>query len=344
MVPRRVPIPLKDVLQKKLDEMITQEIIEPVDEASEWYAPMVIVPKKQGDIRICVDISELNKSIQRETYPMASVDYTLREFNNAKILSIIDANSGFWQIMLHPESSAFTTLIAPFGRFKFKRVPFGISYGPEVSQKRIRECLKGLNGVVGLMDEFVVYGETEKEHDERLYQVLQRLQDSGWTLNAEKCQFRKKSIKFLGHIISADGICPDPTKTEAIKKMSQPTNITELKRFLGMMNFFRKFVPNLTDMAEPLHAMLKADATWTWGPKEKALGRIKESLCNPPVLTLYDCKKSVYLSADASSYGIGAMLYQIKNSSKLPIAYASRTLSATERGYAQTEKEALVVV
>ncbi|GBM74302.1 Retrovirus-related Pol polyprotein from transposon 17.6 [Araneus ventricosus] len=113
------------------------------------------------------------------------------------------------------------------------------------------------------MDEFVVYGETEKEHDERLYQVLQRLQDSGWTLNAKKCQFRKKSIKFLGHNISADGICPDPTETETIKKMSQPTDITEIKRFLGMANFFRKSVHNLADIAEPLHAMLKADTTWT---------------------------------------------------------------------------------
>ncbi|GBM38334.1 Transposon Ty3-I Gag-Pol polyprotein [Araneus ventricosus] len=222
---------------------------------------MVIVPKKQGDIRICVDLSELNKNIQRETYPMASVDYTLTEFKKAKIFSIIDANSGFWQIMLHPESSAFTTFINLFGRFKCKRLPFGISSAPEVFQKRIRECLKGLNGVVGLMDEFVVHGETEKEHDERRYQVLQRLQDSGWTLNEEKCQFRKKSIKFLGHIISADGICPDHTKTEAIKKMLQPTNITELKRFLGMVNFFKKIVPNLADIAEPLHTMLKADTT-----------------------------------------------------------------------------------
>ncbi|GBN74200.1 hypothetical protein AVEN_6401-1 [Araneus ventricosus] len=117
---------------------------------------------------------------------MASVNYTITEFNNAKIFSIIDANSGFWQIMLHPESSALTTFIAPFGRFKSKRLPFWISSAPEVFQKRIRECLKGLNGVVGLMDEFVVYGETEKEHNERLYQVSQRLQDSGWTLNAEK--------------------------------------------------------------------------------------------------------------------------------------------------------------
>ncbi|GBN03706.1 Retrovirus-related Pol polyprotein from transposon 17.6 [Araneus ventricosus] len=149
--------------------------------------------------------------------------------------------------MLHPESSAFTTFITPFGQ----RLPFGIGSAPEVFQKRIRECLKGLNVVVGLMDKFLLYGETEKEHDERLYQVLQRLQDSGWTINEEKCQFRMKSIKFLGHIISADGICPDPTKTEAIKKMSQPTDITELKHFVGMVNFFRKFVPNLADMAEP---------------------------------------------------------------------------------------------
>ncbi|GBM15388.1 Transposon Ty3-G Gag-Pol polyprotein [Araneus ventricosus] len=174
MVPRRVPIPLRDALQKKLDEMITQEIIEPVDEASECCAPMVIVRKKQGDTRICVDLSELNKNIQRETYPMASVGYIIREYNNAKIFSIIDANSGFWQIMLRPQSSALTTFITPFGRFKFKRLPFGISSAPEVFQKRIRECLKGLNGVVGLMHEFAVYGEARKEHDERLYQVLQR--------------------------------------------------------------------------------------------------------------------------------------------------------------------------
>ncbi|GBM85510.1 Transposon Ty3-G Gag-Pol polyprotein [Araneus ventricosus] len=164
---------------------------------------------------------------------MASVDYTLTEFNNAKIFSIIDATSGFWQIMLHPESSAFTTFIAPFGRFKFKRLPFGISSAPEVFQKRIGECLKDLNGVVGLMDEFVVCGETEKEHDEGLYQVLQILQDSGWTLNEEKCQFRKKSIKFLGRIISADGICPDLTKTEAIKKIHRQLILQSSSVFLA---------------------------------------------------------------------------------------------------------------
>ncbi|GBN10193.1 Transposon Ty3-I Gag-Pol polyprotein [Araneus ventricosus] len=158
---------------------------------------MVIVPRNQGDIRICVDLSEMNKNIQRESYPMTSVDYTLTEFNSAKIFSVIDAYSGFWQIMLHPESSVLTTFITPYDLFKFQLLLFGISSAPEVFQKRIRECLKGLDGVIGMMDEFVVCGETEQEHDVKLYQLLQRLQDSGWTLNAEKCQFRGRSLSIF---------------------------------------------------------------------------------------------------------------------------------------------------
>ena len=184
-------------------------VIAKVEEPTEWRAGMVVVPKPNGKVRICVDLTRLNESVRRERHPLPAVDQTLAQLAGARIFSKLDANSGFWQIPLAAASALLTTFITPFGRYCFHRLPFGISSAPEHFQCRMSETMSGLGGVVCMMDDILIHGKTQGEHDERLQKVLQRLQEARVTLNLEKCQFATKSVKFLGHVIDSSGIRPD---------------------------------------------------------------------------------------------------------------------------------------
>ena len=173
-------------------------MIAKVNQPTEWCSGMVVVPKANSKVRICVDLTRLNESVKRERHPLPTVDQTLAQLAGAKVFTKLDANSGFWQIPLSPESALLTTFITPFGRFHFRRLPFGISSAPEHFQRRMSEALSGLSGTVCLMDDILVHGTTREEHDERLRIVLQRLSNLGMTLNSEKCSFAQSSVEFLG--------------------------------------------------------------------------------------------------------------------------------------------------
>lgn len=207
--------------------MESNGIITKVEEPIPWCAGMVVMPKMSGEIRVCVDLKRLNESVLREVHPLPRVDDILAQLAGAKGLSKLDANSRFWQILLTEKSRLLTTFITPFGRYCFTKLPFGISSGPELFQKRMSQILSGLDGVVCLIDDILVTGKDTKEHDERLLAVLQRIRDARVTLNREKCVFHPSSVKFLGHIVE-EGIHADPEKTEAIQQMKAPDNVTEL--------------------------------------------------------------------------------------------------------------------
>jgi len=202
---------------------------------------MVVVPKKSGQVRICVDLKPLNKSVLREVHPLPKVDETLAQLAGAKIFSKLDANSGFWQIPLSKPSRLLTTFITPMGRYCFNKLPFGISSAPEHFQRRMSELLADLEGVLCQMDDILVFGRDQAEHDRRLIAVLARIEEAGATLNPQKCEFSRTTLKFLGHIIDSEGIRADPEKTDAIMKMSPPTSVPELRRFMGMVNQLGKF-------------------------------------------------------------------------------------------------------
>ena len=204
--PRRVAIPLLKRVQQELERMQRMKVITRVNQPTDWCAGMVVVPKTNGRVRICVDLTRLNESVKRERHPLPAVDQTLAQLAGAKLFSKLGTNSGFWQIQLAPSSSLLTTFITPFGRFCFRRLPFGISSAPEHFQRRMSEALSGLAGTVCMMDDVLVYGENHEEHDERLTGVLQRLSDLGMTLNADKCVFAQTSVKFLGHVVDNQGI------------------------------------------------------------------------------------------------------------------------------------------
>ena len=342
---RKVPHPLQQRVKEELDRMVQQSVISPVEGPTEWCSGMVPVLKPNGKVRVCVNLTALNRDVAREVHPMKTVDDNLAKLQGSTIYSKLDANSGFWQIPLDEKSRILTTFITPHGRYCFNRLPFGISSAPEVFQRIISKILVGLEGqgVIVHMDDILIHGRNEEEHDARVRKVLSRLQEAGVTLN-DKCEFSKKRVKFLGHVVSAAGIEVDPSKTTAIRNYPAPTNITELQRFLGMVNQVAKFVRNLASRTEPLRALLRKENEWSWGQAQrKAFQEIKDCLVSTETLCHYDPNRPTVIAADACMNGLGAVLLQKQlDGTSRPVCYASRSLSETEQRYAVIEKEALM--
>ena len=217
--PCRVAVPLLPQVKKELTRMQKLGVIKKIEEPTEWCAGLVVVPKQSGKVRICVDLTKLNENVCRERHPLLAVEQVLAQVSGATVFSILDANSGFWQIPLSTESARLTTFISPYGRFCFQRLPFGITSAPEHFQRRMSSILSGLAGVVCLMDDILVHEESQAQHDDRLVKVLYRLQESGLTLNPEKCKFSQSKVRFFGHVIGADGIRPDSDKVKTIAQV-----------------------------------------------------------------------------------------------------------------------------
>ena len=339
---RRIPIPLLPKVESELKRMEDAGVITKVTEPTEWCAPIVPVMKKTNEVRICVDLRRLNAAVKREKYILPKLEEALGKLAGSTVYSSLDAASGYHQLPLDEASSKLTTFITPFGRYRFLKLPFGVSCASEIFQRKMVELLGGVDGVSIWQDDILVHGRDQVEHDQRLKKVMDILLNSGLKLRKAKCVFRQDHVKYLGHRISKEGVSPHPDKIRAIQDLLPPENVSELRRVMGMINYLGRYMENLADITKPMNMLLKNDTVWQWGPdQEKAFNKVKQAIITAPTLAHYDVDKQTMVSSDASSYGIGGLIQQLHGSEWKPVAYCSRTLNDTEQRYAQIEKELL---
>ncbi|XP_063965835.1 uncharacterized protein K02A2.6-like [Lytechinus pictus] len=340
--PRKVPVAIKQGVKNELNRMEEMGVIVKQTEPTQWVSSMVTVAKKgKNKVRICLDPRDLNKAIKRPHYPMKTIDDITDNLAGAQIFSTLDANCGFWQIPLDDESSKLLTFNTPYGRYRFLRLPFGINSASEIFQRIMTDMFSDIEGVEVLVDDILIYGPSESVHDQRLKQVLERCREKCIKLNPDKCHIRQTQVTYMGHIVSTEGLKPDPKKIEAITKMPTPQSKKGVQQFLGMVNYLGKFIPNLTEKSAPIRVLLEKDVAWHWDDKKEASFKaLKEAVTNAPVLKYYDVSKPVKLSVDASQAGTGAVLLQNGH----PVAYASKAFTDAQTRYAQIEKELAAIV
>ena len=344
--PRRVPVAVRPQIKEKLDELVQRNVITPVTEPTEWVSSMLAVIKP-NKIRICLDPRDLNEAIKREHYQMPTIEEVATRLDKAKLFTVVDAKDGFWQKKLDRESSYKTTFNTPFGRYRWLRMPFGISSAPEVWQRTMHEFVEGLQGVEVIADDFVIagFGDTTEDAYKSLEQnersFFTRCREWNLKLNKQKVSRAQTNVPFMGHLLTSEGLKPDPRKIEAIVAMPEPEDATALKRFLGMVNYLSKFMPHLSEMTEPLRRLGDKDVEWQWMTQHSiAFNTVKKYLTESPVLKYCNVNEEVTIQCDASETGLGAVLMQKGQ----PVCYASRALTDTETRYAQIEKELLAIV
>lgn len=357
---RRIPPALYDEVKQHLEAMVSAGVIR--ESHSPYASPIVIVRKKDGSIRLCIDYRHLNSKTIKDAYPLPRIEETLDILNGAKYFSCLDLLSGYWQVEVAEEDkqkTAFT--VGPLGFWESNRLPFGLVNAPATFQRLMEKCLAGihLKDCLIYLDDIVVFSKTFSEHLERLEAVFQRLADHGLKLKPSKCHLFRQQCCYLGHIVSAEGIQTDPEKTKALQNWPIPTSPKELKTFLGFAGYYRKFVPAFAMIAKPLYKLAVTDAprtkkgkgkkssevpVWDWTPEcQHAFEALVHCLTTAPILAYADYQKPFELHTDASGDALGAVLYQKQEEKMRVIAYASRTLTPTERNYSVHKREFLAL-
>ncbi|CAK1580707.1 unnamed protein product [Parnassius mnemosyne] len=338
---RKIPLGMKDKLLAELRRMEKLGVIRKVTHPTEWVNAIVLVAKKNGDIRVCLDPRPLNRAVRRAHYSLPTVSELAARLRGATYFSVLDARSGFWMVQIDPASADLCTFGTPFGRYQFLRLPYGVNCAPEVFHAKLRQYLEDLEGVDSFIDDVIVWGNTKEQHDFRLKCLLNRAREIGIKFNKEKCKFGVREIVYLGHKFDKNGIKPDESKVKAIMGMPYPTDRKALERFMGMVNYLSKFIQNYSDSVSVLRSLLKKNSEWLWEPHHSdAIDSLKNKISSAPVLALYSTELPVVVSVDASARALGAVLLQAGR----PVEFASLTLTDTQTRYAQIEKEMLAIV
>lgn len=254
---RRIPIPLEEKIERKIHELLELDIIEEVHGPSSWISPLVPILKDNGEIRLCVDMRCANSAILRENHPLPCMGHLLPKISKAKYFSKLDIKNAFHQIAIHPNSRHLTIFITAKGLYRYKRLIFGITCAPEIFQKILEKMLIECEGIINFIDDIIIHGSSEQEHDFRLSQVLKVLKENNVLLNEEKCVYKVNKIDFLGHELTPEGVKPLPKYIDSISNFRAPRTIEELQSFLGLVNYINKWIPNLATTSEPLKELLR---------------------------------------------------------------------------------------
>ena len=342
--PRRLPLAKREEAEKAVREMKERDVIEP--SASPWSSPIVLVQKKDGGMRFCVDYRKLNDVTHKDSYPLPRIDDTLEALSGAKWFSALDLKSGYWQVQLDDNSKEKTAFSTGSGLWQFKVMPFGLCNAPATFERLMEQVLVGLPTSIALvyLDDILVPGRTFSQELANLRQVFERLREAKLKLSPKKCTLFQKEVNYLGHVVNEKGISPDPCKVEAVKSWPKPTTATEVKSFLGLCSYYRRFISFFADIAHPLHQSATVSPfEWTQ-EADDAFSKLKQMLTESPILAYPQLDVEFVLDTDASSTGIGAVLSQQVNGQERVVAYFSRALKAPERHYCVTRKELLAMV
>lgn len=358
---RRIPPGLISEVREHLNEMLTSGAIRPSE--SPYSSNVVLVRKKDGTIRFCVDFRKLNNRTVKDAYAIPRVEDTLHLLAGAKYFSKLDLRSGYWQVEVNEEDKDKTAFqVGTMGFYEFNRMPFGLCNAPATFQRLMEKCMGDMNlrDCLIYLDDIIIFSTDFDQQLERLEAVFQRLHDNNLKLKASKCDFFKREVTYLGHIVSEDGIKTDPEKTKAVATWPEPKTIKEVRRFLGFTGYYRRFVKDFSKIARPLNDLLVGHSTsgkkpkdgkkkstptpFKWGDAQQdAFDTLKEALTAPPVLAYADYRLPFKLHTDASGTGLGAVLYQCQEGVDRVVAYASRSLKTSERKYPAHKLEFLAL-
>ena len=350
--PYRTPLNNRKIVDETIEEMLDAKVIR--RSRSPWSFPVVIVDKKDGSKRFCVDFRKLNQVTKKNSYPLPVIDDILALLGKAKYFTSLDLKSGYWQVLMNESDKEKTAFACHRGLFEFNVMPFGLSNAPAVFQELMSVVLQGLGDfAIAYLDDILVFSPTLEDYLQHLDTIFDRLRKHDLKLKLKKCNFLESETNYLGFIIGKDGIKPDPKKVEAIRSLPIPTCVREVRSFIGMSSYYRRFIPNFSEIAEPIIALTKKHAHYKWSAKhDEAFQYLKDSLSVVPLLAYPDTNKPYTLYTDASGTCIGACLTQscdmaddeIPNvSNEKPIYYLSHKLSKTQCKWSTVEKEAYAI-
>uniref|UniRef100_A0A5S6QSG4 Reverse transcriptase n=1 Tax=Trichuris muris TaxID=70415 RepID=A0A5S6QSG4_TRIMR len=343
--PYRVSRLEREAISRQVEEMVRNGIVE--ESQSSWAFPVVMVRKKDGSWRFCVDYRKLNAVTARDVHPLPRMDDVLDRLGGSKYFSRLDLRNGYWQLEVEENDRPKTAFVTPDGLYQFKRMPFGLANAPATFSRLMNRILHSAmeRHCIACLDDILIFTPVFEQHLLKLEQVFRILGDNGLRLNPAKCLLGTHEVEYLGHVIDAIGVRPDPAKIEGINSFPTPRTVKELRRFLGMSGYYRRFVEHYADIANPLYLLLRKKRKWEWSKmEEEAFKELKRRLQEPPVVHHFQESWPIEIHCDASRSGLGAVLIQKKEDQEHVVTYISRKLSATEENYHSNELECLAVV
>ena len=330
----------------QVQQMLSSNVIRPSN--SQWASPVVMVRKKDGSLRFCVDFRQLNAATVKDAHPLPRIDDLLDALHGAKWFSTLDLKSGYWQVPIAAQDKEKTAFRTSSGQlFEFNQVPFGLCNAPATFSRLMDRVLAGLHWETCLfyLDDIIVFSSTWEEHLARLREVFERLRHAKLKLGATKCTFAAKEVSYLGHRVTEEGLLPDPSLLAAIRDIPPPTTATEVRSFLGLAGYYRRYVKGFAAIAAPLFALTRKEALFHWSEDcQAAFDQLKTRLTTSPITAFPDFSQAFRLYTDASTAGLGAILAQVREGKERIICCASRALNKAEKSYPATKLECLAIV